>query len=143
MFQVFRIIFAGYMVCLSVMDIRQRKLPVRILIAGAVFPAAACFTQREIPATFIAAGCAVGIVFVLISRWTRESFGYGDSILIMIMGAFLGFWNILSLLMAAFLMAAVYSVILMVKYHFNRKYSFPFVPFLTAAYIGGLVLECI
>ena len=98
------------------------------------------FCKREIHPLLLATGAGVGIVFLLASRVTGESFGYGDSILIMIMGGFLGFWDILSLLTAAFLLAAVFSVIMLVRKKFNRKTAFPFVPFLMIAYTGGMIL---
>lgn len=82
----------------------------------------------------------MGIVFLLISRVSGESFGYGDSILILIIGIFLGFWNLMYLLLGAFSMAAVFSAVMMIKHRFNRKSSFPFVPFLAAAYLGGMFI---
>ena len=71
---------------------------------------------------------------------TGESFGYGDSLLILIMGSFLGFWDILSVLTAAFLLAAVFSTVMLVRRRFSRKTAFPFVPFLAAAYMGGMIV---
>ena len=88
----------------------------------------------------LAAGGGVGLVFIIISRVSGESFGYGDSILITIMGIFVGFWDILGLLMGAFSMAAVFSAVMMIRRRFSRKTSFPFVPFLAAAYIGGMLI---
>ena len=79
-------------------------------------------------------------LFFIISRSTGEAFGYGDSILILVMGSFLGFWNILSVLTAAFLLAAVFSAVMMASRGFTRKSAFPFVPFLTAAYLGGILI---
>lgn len=135
-----QIIFAFYMVILAVMDIRWKKLPIRILLSGTVIAAAGVLCGREIPLAFLAVGGAVGILFLFISRLTGEAFGYGDSILITIMGIFLGFWNILYLLLAAFSIAAVFSAVMLIRHKFSRKSSFPFVPFLTAAYIGGIII---
>ena len=131
-------VFAGYMIVLAVMDIRWKKLSLMILLSGTVPLAAGFLCDREIHIILLAAGAAVGVIFLIISRVTEDSFGYGDSILIMIMGGFLGFWNILSLLTAAFSMAALFSIFMLIRKRFHRKSSFPFVPFLTAAYIGGM-----
>lgn len=131
-------VFAGYMIVLAVMDIRWRKLSFMVLLSGTIPLAAGFLCDREIHIVLLAAGAATGVIFLIISRVTEDSFGYGDSILIMIMGGFLGFWNILALLTAAFSMAAVFSVFMLIRKKFHRKSSFPFVPFLTAAYIGGM-----
>lgn len=135
-----RVIFAGYLGVLSVMDIRNKRLNLLFLLSGFLLMTAGFFCKREIHPLLLATGAGVGIVFLLASRVTGESFGYGDSILIMIMGGFLGFWDILSLLTAAFLLAAVFSVIMLVRKKFNRKTAFPFVPFLMIAYTGGMIL---
>lgn len=131
-------VFAGYMIVLAVMDIRWKKLSLMILLSGTVPLAAGVLCDREIHIILLAAGAAVGVIFLIISRVTEDSFGYGDSILIVIMGGFLGFWNILSLLTAAFSMAALFSIFMLIRKRFHRKSAFPFVPFLTAAYIGGM-----
>ena len=80
----------------------------------------------------------MGTVFLAVSKVTEEAFGYGDSVLILIMGGFLGFWDILALLTGAFILAAAFSLILLIRSRFQRKDTFPFVPFLTAAYLGGM-----
>lgn len=133
-------LFAGYLVILSVMDIRRRSLPLMLLMSGGIFIAAGAFCGRQMPIALMAAGAATGLVFLVISKVTQESFGYGDSILILIMGGFLGIWNTLYVLMGAFTMAAVYSAVMLIRTRFGRKSAFPFVPFLTAAYIGGMLL---
>ena len=135
-----RVVFAGYLGVLTVMDIRNKRLNLLFLLSGFLLMAAGFFCKREIHPLLLATGAGVGLVFLLASRVTGESFGYGDSILIMIMGGFLGFWDILSLLTAAFLLAAVFSVIMLVQKKFNRKTAFPFVPFLMIAYTGGMIL---
>lgn len=135
-----RVVFAGYLGVLTVMDIRNKRLNLLFLLSGFLLMTAGFFCKREIHPLLLATGAGVGIVFLLASRVTGESFGYGDSILIMIMGGFLGFWDILSLLTAAFLLAAVFSVIMLIRKKFNRKTAFPFVPFLMIAYTGGMIL---
>lgn len=134
-----RLLFAGYLCVLTVMDIRRKRLNVLFLLSGFILVIAGGFCERNMPPLLFVTGGAVGILFLLTSRITEEAFGYGDSILILIMGSFLGFWNILSLLTAAFFMAAVFSGVMLVKKKFSRKSAFPFVPFLMIAYTGGML----
>lgn len=133
-------LFGGYMLVLAVMDLKARKLDLRVLLSGFLIAAAGCFCGRDIPAVLLAAGGGTGIVFLAVSKLTGEAFGYGDSILITAAGCLIGFWDLLSVLMAAFCMAAVFSIFLLTVRRFSRKAAFPFVPFLTAAYIGGMVI---
>ena len=78
---------------------------------------------------------------MIISRVTGESLGYGDSLLIMVAGGFLGLWDLLSVLAAAFSLAAGYGAVMMIRKKFHRKTAFPFGPFLAAAYMGGLIID--
>ena len=80
-----------------------------------------------------------GGVFLFLSWFTQESFGYGDSILILILGILSGGWNLLWILFAAFLIASVYGGIMIARKKYTRKNSFPFIPFLTVAYLGGMI----
>ena len=135
-----QLLFAVYMSILAIMDIKWKKLSLAVLLSGFIIVVAGFLCGRDIHVILLAAGAGVGIVFLVISRVTEESFGYGDSILIVIMGGFLGFWNILSLLVMAFSMSALFSIFMLIKKKFHRKSAFPFVPFLTAAYIGGIFI---
>ena len=114
-------IFLVYIAALAVMDFKYRKLPLKTLLSGLFIAAAGCLCGREISPVLLATGGCMGIVFLLISRVSGESFGYGDSILILIIGIFLGFWNLMYLLLGAFSMAAVFSAVMMIENRFNRK----------------------
>ena len=135
-----QLLFAVYMIVLMLMDIKWKKLSLAALMSGFIILTAGFLCGRNIHVMLLAAGAGVGIVFLVVSRVTDESLGYGDSILILIMGGFLGFWNILSLLVAAFSIAALFSIFMLVRKKFHKKSAFPFVPFLTAAYIGGMII---
>ena len=135
-----QLLFAVYMIVLMLMDIKWKKLSLAALMSGFIILTAGFLCGRNIHVMLLAAGAGVGIVFMVVSRVTEEAFGYGDSILILIMGGFLGFWNILSLLVAAFSIAALFSIFMLVRKKFHKKSAFPFVPFLTAVYIGGMII---
>lgn len=135
-----RLIFAGYLGVLTVMDIRMKRLNLLFLLSGFILVIAGLFCGRDLHPLLSVTGAGVGLVCLLTSKVTGESFGYGDSLLILIMGGFLGFWDILSLLTAAFLLAAGFSVIMLIRKRFSRKTAFPFVPFLLIAYTGGMIL---
>ena len=90
----------------------------------------------------ICAGIGVGVLFLLVSKMTEE-IGYGDSVAIMILGGYLGFWKVVEVLAAAIFTSGVCSVILAFR---GRVKTMPFFPFLTLGYIlmlaeqGGGVL---
>ena len=99
-------------------------------------------------------GIAVGLCFLGISRLTGEGIGYGDSIMILLLGIYLGIWKLLIVLSGAFFLLALAAVVLLSYYSIrgkgmaqgtvgmkkiSRKYALPFYPFLTCGYILYLV----
>lgn len=135
--------FAGflYLTALSYADIRYKKLPVWGLCAGFAMALLFQIAAGETPLFLIIAGGAVGVFFLGLSKITRENFGYGDSVLILILGVFLGLWNVLSVICIAFFLSAVYAVLLLALCRCGKKRAFPFVPFLALGYLGGMIFE--
>ena len=117
----------GYLCYLSVLDIQKRRLPEGLLAAG-VGIAAGVAALRIFwgfgPFLLGLAGAAVGVGFLWISKVTDEAFGYGDSILIIALGLFLGLW-----------LSAIFSMVMMKRQNFQRTTTMPFVPFFGAAYV--------
>lgn len=129
-----------YLGWLSVLDIRNRRLPVWMLLTGGILAAVFQILWKGIPGVLVMAGGAVGIVFLAVSKVTEESFGYGDSVLIGVLGIYLGFWNLLGLLVLTFILASGTAMAVLVKKRFRRKTILPFVPFLGIGYAVILLL---
>lgn len=127
-----------YLGSLSVMDIRSKRLPIWMLAVGGILAVGFQLLWRGIPVSLTVAGGATGIVFLAVSKVTEEAFGYGDSILIGVLGVYLGFWNLLCLLVVTFLFASGAAMVALVRKKFRRKTVMPFVPFLGIGY--GLLL---
>lgn len=130
-----KVICLCYLGVLAVEDIRKRRIPVWLLGISAVSALVYQGIEREIPAVLWLSGAAVGIIFLIISKVTEEALGYGDSVLIGILGIYLGIWQLICLLVTAFFLAALYAVIIMMRHKFRKKAAFPFVPFLGTAYV--------
>ena len=128
------VIMGVYLISLSYSDMKRRKLSVGFLSA-LVFQAITGIESWRA----VAGGILTGFLFMGISRLTEEKIGYGDSLLIIVLGTFLGMWKLLILLLGAFGLAAAVSILLMIKRKFTRKSMIPFVPFLTVAYMGEML----
>lgn len=125
----------------SVWEEESIQVHLGFLLSGIIWVILSVICERTVSTGEIIAGILAGAFFLLLSKLTKESFGYGDSILIVIMGAFLGFWSLMSVLFMAFFMAGLFSVIMLLKTKFHKKSKFPFIPFLMAAYAGGIILN--
>ena len=88
-------------------DINYQKISTEYLLAGscAAILYRALFGRMHWSVWVAGLGC--GIVFLMISKWSQEGIGYGDSWMILNMGIFVGIWNLLGMLMLAFLVAAM------------------------------------
>ena len=120
--EISRMICFGILAGMSVLDIASRKVPVKALL-------------------ILAAGAAVGVLFIFMSKVTKEGIGYGDSLGIFVLGMYLGVWSLLEVLSGAFFLLAISAAVLLAGKRMSRKCALPFYPFLTIGYalwmIGG------
>ena len=112
--------------CIAAAGVLLRLLPVR--------------SDAAAGAGFALGGLAVGAVFLAITLLMPSAAGPGDAVVTAACGPWIGPEGSMELLFLAFLMASVWSLILLVIRRAGRKSSFPFVPFLLAAQICRTVV---
>jgi len=118
-------------------DIRSRRVLVwTAWLCGAIGIVYAIYRGEISPAA--AEALIPGAVFLTIGKITNEAVGYGDGIVILVMGIYLGLWATVSSIMMALLFASFWAMILSVFYKRKKQDSFAFIPFLLLGYIGGL-----
>lgn len=130
-----------YLLVLSVQDMRERMISGRILAAGALAAVCSQIIWNRRTVWECLGGLLIGIGFIAISRLTREGIGYGDSFLITVLGVYIGIWDLMYVLLLAFSLTLLCSMIVLLKFHFHKKKAFPFVPFITAGYMAFVLLE--
>ncbi|MDO4322999.1 MAG: prepilin peptidase [Lachnospiraceae bacterium] len=128
--------FSTFAVC-SYTDIRYRRIYGWSLILYCFMAIVGHVFDKRAGAADLAAGLLPGIICIVISWISRQSIGYGDSILVTICGISLGLMDCLQLLFTAFFLSGLYGLILIVVLKKSRKYDMPFVPFL---FLGVLLL---
>ena len=129
MWTVSRIVAMVILTGLSFMDYKIRKVPRDVLLlcmAGTVLYQA---VTQNIDWMVSLGGGLIGMIFIGISKITREAIGYGDSLAILILGIYLGVWGLLEVL-------ALGCVTLRRK----KSLAFPFYPFLTVGYLFGVCI---
>lgn len=85
-------------------------------------------------------GLAIGAIFLLLSKLTKEQIGIGDAYIITAIGLMLGGMKCLEVITFSFFISSIVAIILMVFFHFSRKKTIPFIPFLLLGFICSVVL---
>lgn len=144
MWTISHMIMMSYLAILSAIDMRERKVPAAFLAIGMIAVILDKMILGQFPSResvfLYGGGIAVGIIFLMVSLLTQEMFGYGDSCLIVILGLYLGLWDLLCMLTLAFLTCAMLSLFGLVTKKLSRKESLPFIPFLFIGTIGVMNL---
>lgn len=137
-----QLICLAFLTGISIYDIWFRKIITSVLAAGGLLTVAYAVVQQEKPWYLLAAGGAVGLLFLAAARLTREAVGYGDGCLITILGVYLGLWDLLAVLATAWFFLAVAAGICLVGKKWSRKAALPMTPFLTAGFGALLLSRC-
>ena len=125
----------------SVKDIQTRQVSVLLLIVAGLSSLIYQIHSGDMNWAMILGGAAVGGVFLLISKVTREELGYGDSIGILILGIFLGFLRVLTVISITFFLLLCISIPMLWRKKMSKKYALPFYPILTMGYLCMLWIE--
>lgn len=146
MYEISRISFLIYLGFMSLWDIRMKKVPVLLIGFGILMSLFWYLTISVVPGELAVSGAAVGLLFLIIGKATNEALGYGDGLIILILGIYLGFWTLLAVLTGAYFLAAVFAGGILIRKGFGPQEihrSFPFLPFLAAAYVLVFLMEFI
>ena len=130
----------GILSIISIRDIKDRKVSLHILLVGVTASIVYHCINGETSMWIIVGGALIGIFFVCMSKITGEGMGYGDSLTIMILGIYLGLWNILMVLSLTFFLLFCVSVPLLYMKKMSRTYALPFLPFLAGGYLSFLLM---
>ena len=118
----------------TIFDIRKKEIP--FILAGMGMAAAVGFTiwrigNGTIFAAQILPAALPGLFFLLVSWCTKEKVGYGDGILLLIIGLTVGFYQCLTGLCISLFLSAFFGVLLLFLHKAKKNSRIPFVPFLT------------
>ncbi|MCI8860036.1 MAG: hypothetical protein HFI71_11100 [Lachnospiraceae bacterium] len=118
----------------SLEDVKQKKLTVMYIL---MFGVGGIFLHLMAPVCSIYSilwGMLLGLALILVSLVTRGSVGVGDGILLAVTGVYLGGSKNLELFMMGLLLAALWSLGLVVVKKKKGKEEIAFVPFLLISY---------
>lgn len=118
-------------------DIKSRKIEGKIVLAGGAAGLLWCLTHGLPGLQQAVLGMLPGALLLLIGKLGKEAVGYGDGLLVTVVGIYAGVRNTFWLLLGALTAAAVAGCVLMLCGRGTVKTELPFVPFLLAAYVGG------
>ena len=133
------VIFLLLVMC-SISDFKKKTMPAVLLIIFSITVLGFAIFGDSVGVRLWVGGAILGMLFLLISKCTKEAIGYGDSWLILLLGIQLGSLEAIGVLFAASLLAAVSSLFFLWKCNWKRDTSLPFVPFLCISYLGAMLL---
>ena len=123
-----------YLVAAAFSDIRTKHLH-RWFLAIGIIPAVLLRLGMDSPGLAdMLGGIAVGVFFLAASVLSGGRLGKADGVLLLYLGAALGFTCVASLAVLAFFLSALVMTVLLVMKKITMKGSLPFIPFLLAAY---------
>lgn len=131
-----------YLVVLSIWDIQRREFPVGAVLGG--LGVSLIYGIVKGKGYSLLLGVIPGILLVLMGFLTREKVGYGDGILVIIIGLILGWPGSFVIYVIAQFGVLFYAVFLLVARHTSGDVKIPFAPFLAMSVVlyqvGGAIL---
>ena len=122
---------------ICVFDIKRKKIPVYMLIVLAAAGIISNFTVGEFDIEKRIIAMLPGMILLIVSMITKQQIGYGDGMIILIMGLYIDIDDILSIVLSSFLLSSIAAIILMTVFKKKKNFEMAFSPFLLIGY--GLV----
>ena len=118
----------------TIFDIRKKEIP--LILAGVGMAAAVGLTiwrigDGSIFTAQILLSLLPGLFFLFVSWCTKEKVGYGDGILLLIIGLTVGFYQCLAGLCISLFLSAFFGELLLFLHKAKKNSRIPFVPFMT------------
>ncbi len=121
---------------LAAQDIREKKISVdKLLIFGFMAVLYQIFT-KQFCWQEILGGVVPGCMLLLISWATKENIGYGDGMVVIVLGLWTGGWFAFHVLGIGILLTGIYAVISLIR---KKRDVIPFIPFLLAGMEVALI----
>ena len=131
-----------FMVSCLYTDIKYRFIRVDVCVVSGVFALILNLCQNHSPENILA-GIIPGCALLIFSFFSNEKLGYGDCMVVMVLGVILGPQIIIEIMMTSMVLLFIYCVYLIVIRRKSKKTDIPFVPFIFAGniiYILKIVL---
>ncbi len=133
-----KFIILGYLGYHAYHDFKRQKLPLLPLLGGGILMATLVFLIgiRWLPSWQLrrtASGIVMFIFFMLVSRFTEEKIGYGDSLIIGFLALALGALDVIILVMISCFLIYLWCVTM-------KKKEAPYIPFLLVSYCLVMLL---
>lgn len=128
----------GYLLFAAISDIKTRQLSrnVILLCAALFLPFAIVgLYDKELQPMQHILGAAFGGIFLGIGYATKEALGYADGWSIVLIGLYLGLRPAMFIACCALFLAALQSMLLLGVKKAKKSSTFPFLPFLFAAFL--------
>lgn len=135
------VITAGWLLVLSVMDIKKKSVPLWLLGIGVVNTAVILLTEGlsgGIDGWLLCRSMFPGAVFLATAAATGKA-GYGDGIVLIMLGLMSGSKVCLLALTAGLFLIAIFSGALLALRKVKRNSRIPFLPFLA---VGWGIVAC-
>lgn len=136
------LIATGIWLCiLAVIDIRTQRIPIIYLVIMEILQSL-YFTYMFIMIDEVVLhieGITLGVIFLILSKITDEKLGYGDSIVMLLLAVYLGWWHLLTVMIWTFTASYIYIIINLLRKKLQKGDSLPFLPFLSIGYVGYVI----
>lgn len=130
-------ITAVWLLVISIIDVRKRRVPVWTLAIGGILVLIKCICRNGEYLDVIS-GMLPG-VFLLLTAFVSQKAGYGDGVALLILGMISGAGKSLMIFGFSLFLAAVFSVVMLVLGKAGRNTAIPFLPFLAAAWLAVMI----
>lgn len=121
----------------AVLDYKNKMIPLLLPVGGIMV---AFIMQLCMKASIVEIGLGFipGFIFLLISFVSSQKIGYGDGLIICLLGTFLGVWMSTMITMIALLFSCFFLLILFVLKRVKITDEIPFLPFLLLGFVCGI-----
>lgn len=123
------------LIIVSIQDIKLKRIRLGIVFIATIVLCICLPFCSSLSALDRIFGLFIGLGVVLLSKLTGGKIGIGDGIVLGVTGIGLGFWSNMELFALALVMAAVFSIGLIVFRKANRRTAIPFIPFLLLSFM--------
>lgn len=125
-----REIIVGIMLCIqSYWDIRYKEIPSMVSVIGGLFGFCMWYEMDKTGIEILLA-LFPGVICLLVAWISKEAVGYGDGILLCVLGIYYTLEELAIIGMIAVGTAGMYGFVLLILFHKNGRYEIPFVPFI-------------